>query len=439
MNIYLFAIASLILVVPIIYFLPLGLTKKGKIIVVSVSFVLSLIGVSANSLFEWWKLALLVFVLVILSSYLLDRKMKDLFLVSEHDNAINQLDFTSPPVEISLEKERNEIEESNYQDNMANMSHFEEEIEEINVENEDAHYVESSEISIIDNQEEDLLAELFLDTEIIKKMDEESEHVLIEEETSNHSSIEIVDNTDNGYLSELEKMMLDDPKESSFTMSKFEEAEEKNSLLFNELKENIQEQDADLLEVFSQFEDKEQITEMNVLTQEMPNIESQQQEDTEDYLEVLTQFELSKNEAASTNEQALNIEPDSLVVEELIEEEQQSETSIQPIEIQSLTFIKKEKNHLQKQIISTLLDQVKLAKETLDRNKYEQLLKECMHPSMPKLEYFTFASLLIEHYISTKDVIKLQNLLESLEMKYIEYPILMQQIQFLQTVYSEEL
>lgn len=462
MNIYLFALASLLFVVPIVYLLPLGLSKKGKLIVICVPFALSLLGISANSLFEWWKLALLVFILVILSSYLLDRKMKDIFLVSENEDTKSRLEPSATFFEKGSVKEVNVIEElaqANPIEEETN-EYFVEEILEINLEKEE-------------NDEVELSQDLFIEADVIVDNEIDDASLTQEEESDNHKEV-ILEETEIGYMSELERLMLDESEALSLSNNTLEKLDEQNPLLENDLDENTQVQDQEYLEILSQFEEIEQVPgksdlleealmvdgkeldhtsiedqeylemlsqveeieqvpEKSELLETIPPIEDKQfgelsSENQEDYLEVLSQLELAEEEAASSTEQLID-EPDPLLIEDFTEGELIKETINDP----------NEKNHFQNQLFNTIIDQVKLAEKALDSKKYEQFLRECMHKDMPNSEYFTFASYLIQHYISKKEFTKLQDLLVDLEEKYKEYPILLQQVQFLLTFYQKKI
>lgn len=463
MNIYLFALASLLFVVPIVYLLPLGLSKKGKLIVICVPFALSLLGISANSLFEWWKLALLVFILVILSSYLLDRKMKDIFLVSENEDTKSRLEPSATFFEKGSVKEVNVIEElaqANPIEEETN-EYFVEEILEINLEKEE-------------NDEVELSPDLFIEADVIVDNEIDDASLTQEEESDNHKEV-MLEETEIGYMSELERLMLDESEALSLSNNTLEKLDEQNPLLENDLDENTQVQDQEYLEILSQFEEIEQVPgksdlleealmvdgkeldhtsiedqeyleilsqveeieqvhENSELLETIPIIRDKQlgelgSENQEEYLEVLSQLELAEEEAASSTEQLIDHEPDPLLIEDSTEGELIKETIIDP----------NEKNHFQKQLFNTIIDQVKLAEKALDSKKYEQFLRECMHKNMPHSEYFTFASYLIQHYISKKEFTKLQDLLVDLEEKYKEYPILLQQVQFLLTFYQKKI
>lgn len=81
-ELLIFSLISLIILIPIIYFLPLNLTKKGKIIVITVSFLIALAGLLTKVFMQLWQSILLLIGLILLLSMILTKKFSpDLFSV----------------------------------------------------------------------------------------------------------------------------------------------------------------------------------------------------------------------------------------------------------------------------------------------------------------------------------------------------------------------
>jgi hypothetical protein len=70
----LFTIVALIIAIPFLVMLPLGLSRRGKIVVLVVSLLLSLLASLAQSVFPLWQLGLLLLLLAMAMTYLLDRQ-----------------------------------------------------------------------------------------------------------------------------------------------------------------------------------------------------------------------------------------------------------------------------------------------------------------------------------------------------------------------------
>lgn len=92
---------------------------------------------------------------------------------------------------------------------------------------------------------------------------------------------------------------------------------------------------------------------------------------------------------------------------------------------------------IQKQLLGVLVEQLNLYRLTQPADAYEQLVKAHLHPQLAPEDYFTFASLLIEHYIAEQQFGKLQALLKDLAETYVEYPVIREEIDFLRTKYGQ--
>lgn len=74
MHSLLFTLLSLIVFIPVILFLPLGLTKKGKWIITIVAFLLSAVGSLSFIVLPGWKTVLILLLLIALSTYLVNNR-----------------------------------------------------------------------------------------------------------------------------------------------------------------------------------------------------------------------------------------------------------------------------------------------------------------------------------------------------------------------------
>jgi hypothetical protein len=75
MDELLWAFGSMLIVLVVIYLLPLGLTKKGKAILVSSSFILALGGLAATTSFSFLLSLIILVVLILFVTYLLDQRL----------------------------------------------------------------------------------------------------------------------------------------------------------------------------------------------------------------------------------------------------------------------------------------------------------------------------------------------------------------------------
>ncbi len=91
MQSIIWAIGSMAVLMLIVSFLPLGYSQKGKVLVVFVSFLLSLIGVAAVSSFSIWLTALMMLALSFFSAYFINNRFETM-LIKEPSFYENELD-----------------------------------------------------------------------------------------------------------------------------------------------------------------------------------------------------------------------------------------------------------------------------------------------------------------------------------------------------------
>ncbi|WP_061791455.1 hypothetical protein [Cytobacillus firmus] len=90
----------------------------------------------------------------------------------------------------------------------------------------------------------------------------------------------------------------------------------------------------------------------------------------------------------------------------------------------------------QSQMFQLIAPQLELARNSLDKDSYEMLVIGCMNPNMQPSDYYTFARLLFDHYIIHKEFDKLLEFAESLEARFSAYPVLVEEIRFIQKSYA---
>ncbi|MEH6956305.1 hypothetical protein [Neobacillus drentensis] len=75
MPMIIWAISSMVILMLIIYFLPLGYALKGKLLLVLISFILSLGGLGAVSIIPMWEIALMLLALVFFAAYFMNNRL----------------------------------------------------------------------------------------------------------------------------------------------------------------------------------------------------------------------------------------------------------------------------------------------------------------------------------------------------------------------------
>jgi hypothetical protein len=73
---FLFAGIALLVILPILYFLPLGFSLKGKSVIFVLSLVISLVGLIATPILQLWQIGLILLLFVSLAAYLLTNKIE---------------------------------------------------------------------------------------------------------------------------------------------------------------------------------------------------------------------------------------------------------------------------------------------------------------------------------------------------------------------------
>lgn len=96
------------------------------------------------------------------------------------------------------------------------------------------------------------------------------------------------------------------------------------------------------------------------------------------------------------------------------------------------------KTSIQKQLFHTMIAQIQLSRKQMNPIQYEQFIKDHLHPGLLPQDYFTFATLLIEHYIDRGQFDHLTKLVGDLQEKYFEYPIISMELDYLSEQYCKK-
>lgn len=107
MESLIFALVSLIFLVPILFTLHLGLKAKGKFIVIVVSFFVSIMGILAKNTFSLWQSGLMVVLLAVLAAYILDKRMgSSIYIHTRSNKKVEMVEYKA------VSEKRSELEES---------------------------------------------------------------------------------------------------------------------------------------------------------------------------------------------------------------------------------------------------------------------------------------------------------------------------------------
>src|SRR5690606_16896000 len=75
-------------------------------------------------------------------------------------------------------------------------------------------------------------------------------------------------------------------------------------------------------------------------------------------------------------------------------------------------------------LFNSMVSQIHLSKNQLSSTQYEKLIVDHLHPGMSDHDYYTFVSLLIDHYIETKQFDELSSLITQNMSRFDKYPVI---------------
>ena len=381
MSLYILALLSLVIVVPVMYLLPLGLSNRGKFITIGLALCVSAIGILSRELFPIWQSILIMLLFLIIASYFLMKNWSKVLFELSEEVAESVTENVQETIEVKDSKATTNsvIEEEDIITYVSNINSEEILINEENV--------------TLDKTVDSLDVELDLD--VIEKLE------LTEQEEVIYPSVEeqeILDKelddeaVEKSYLAEIEKMLdedaspvidlIEDRKEDEIEEIPFPIYEESEVAVSSEKNEQEQHLDDLSLDVLAEVD----IEDEKILEQE--NIEELQDFSAKEMLDEVAEITIEED-------QANPIESDG--------HEKENEVS-------GLAY----------KIINNTLSQLEMMKHSMDKEKFEIVLKQCLKESMPLNEYFAFSTLLIDIYVQNNENDKLKNLLYILHDKFAE-------------------
>ncbi len=448
LSTYIFALISLLLLIPIIYFLPLGMTLKGKMITISASLLFAFMGVAAQASFLWWQILLLMLALVLAAAYFMGSRMPNALFSADsaeetaedsftgfsypHEESTalaSELDLETSPEAEAVEQAAPEyqietepvMEEAGDTNDSADFSvgleeeeledlfsgrnpESAEEFEELSAST-DLYSDEERELALTDSSLNDDEIEPFPEFSLTGVEDEQGEEIKIVE-----SDLPVPE-----YMADLEKLMLEETELPG----------EKDS--------------EEIIDIpFVQQEEIPVIEESDIPVGTVDNIEEIYEINRQAEAELLFEKEEYSNEIAVHNGEDLIQEDSALTFNDIEKLDSALENSNAPydnLDLEEMNNSTNEQAMLQNQLLQNLLAQLHAAKRVLGQSQYEGMVKSCLSPSLPLPDYYTFANLLIKHYAASKEYQKLLLLLGDLESKFSNYPVILQEIHFLQKIY----
>ncbi|WP_253263630.1 hypothetical protein [Anoxybacillus sp. CHMUD] len=378
---YLFFMIFFLILIPIYIRLPFGWTKKGIALLLTVACLLSVFGMIAIEQFPLWQAALFLFLLVVTSTYLLEQKLGHLFYarIYEHDLIV-------------------EGDEKDEQENELPSA-----IEEV-----------------VDQQNEEIRKEE------IENVDEEWFQREWPEEIEQQASIEPLRENDFDHMIEpiesvddiIEPLRMVDSDDTSVNETTEDVAEQQwLDLLSEENMEIIHDQNEMKEEKDSQLLDIETIAVVEETSEHMVD-ESYRIEP------IVEDDDIHTEASADMVEEQESIQSVEEAVEQVSEEEQGTADD----ECVTVEENNEEVHMLPRPFMKNLLASLYAMRPLLSDEQYEQLIHKHLHPRLHEQDYYTFANVLMEHYVASKQYEKLYDVAKQLYGQYELYPMIQQQL-----------
>ncbi|KPL60822.1 hypothetical protein [Rossellomorea vietnamensis] len=370
--IYLFSLLALILLLPILYFIPIGISNKGKLLIAGVSFGLTLLGLVASTLYPMWAIGLMLLALLTILSFMMEQRFGGLLAVAAgpdpdgndsqwheiHEQGVFKADLHN---DIEVANEASKVKD---EDEMVSVEELVDEVEPRDSKEEDTVHSEEATATLEDiepllEHDEILLGQVDTEIESTQVQQDESEWFI---ENANELN-EVPDATEEdiglfeGDLSEIESM-INEPDETAV-----EEAEEPEICM-------------------------------------------------EDIAEIIDE---SAGSVAEELEEPV-IAGEDADLEGTVEEKEELLAGADSIdELPKRTRIMRE-------VMKTMIEQITLSQSLLTTDQMENMIKHYLHPSLHDQDYYTFARILMDHYISTEQYEDLDMFIKGIQERFREYP-----------------
>lgn len=429
------AFISLLLVLPIIYFLPLGFTRKGKLLILICAFIVFIIGIVGRTVMGVWQIGLVLILLAIGFSYLIGKKFgTQLFLHVENNPGAED-----KVIKFEIEDEVEEEIRSQIKPKKDNLLVAEQEI------------VSPPTLEV----EEELVEEMEI-TEGQGEEDFELENVIVEnEEHENtyeiHASDENTITDFDDLLKEIELELNDNNNEIKVNDEAVEASEETAEIQPIESLPELEEIQFDSLQVISDEHPNEEselaeIPIIETIDYELEQIEAILTDEDDISLKPIENDQPIEDELENPIEVITELEEIEAIEVEIPENDDNNETEIDYSSSEVSDVIdgendiqERQDNHnvLSQQLFATMISQIRLSRNKLSNTQYEKMIVDHLHPGISDHDYYTFVSLLIDHYLETKQYNELSSLISQTKYRFEKYPVILQEINFLLQEYCK--
>jgi uncharacterized membrane protein len=426
--VYIMLLISFILLVPILFFIPLGLHNTGKMVLAGVALLCAALFSFTIQLMPIWQAAPAILVLLVAVGYLLNKR-EALFQLEHGENTdeiIHDESFASKEDKVQHEEENEEFQEES-DESSSNMI-IEEEIEALpsisELEPNDV-IVEFKPETPEKESEQDFLEEFF-DQLDASQSDEQLESKTLEE---------VAISKENDEQAEPSK---DEAENDDFLLELFEgrdvvDNDEDNKIIGFENNDNKETED--------EQEDSEPYSEMNELFETLMNddirvsaskMEEEDKPSTDN--EVITENTEEFDKEGSVLQH--DFEEDQEIDEVSEHDHQlQGETGIE--ELSSEVEEEPQENHphqLSNNVLNMLMEQIHYYKKNLSELEYEVVLQKAISEASTEKDYFLFAKELLQHYYEINKETEYHVLLEDMKQKLYQYPVLLEQLTWISSL-----
>ena len=370
--IYLFSLLALILLLPILYFIPTGISHGGKLLIAGVSFGLTLLGLVASAQYPMWLIGLMLLALLAILSYVMEQRFSGLLvLAAGHDQNVKEEQWHETPA----------------YDEFQSDLHNDEEVSDEVSEMKDVEGFAGVEESVKKIDSEDLKQGDMVDTpetfEDIEPLQEYNEIL------PGHVDKELA-------LTHVQEDESEWFVENANEMTEVPDATEEDIELF----------EGDLSEIESMINDSDETG-------------VEETEETEIYMEELAEIidESNKPIAEEIKEPVIAGE-DAALEDTIVEEEELLDSAASDGSMDELP----KRSRIMREVMKTMIEQITLSRSLLTDDQMENMIKHYLHPSLHDQDYYTFAKILMDHYISTDQYEDLDMFIKGIEERFREYP-----------------
>ncbi|MCM3411113.1 hypothetical protein [Metabacillus litoralis] len=418
MKIFLMLVIGFILLVPILFFIPFGLHKAGKMVLAGVALLCAALFSFTIQLMPIWQAAPAILVLLMAVGYLLNKR--DALFQLEQGEFSHDDSFDSREEKVDLPEESDESPPKSITEEEIEAPPSDSELEPNN------ELVEFEPETSENESEQDFLEEFF-DQLDANQNDEQPESKTLEE---------VAVSKENDKQEEPSKDKVKTDLGDDFLLELFEGRDVVDLENDDDKISGIQHDDNK--ETEDEQKDTEPYSEMNELFETLMNDEERvsasemKEEDglyTEDQEMIEDTEGLEKEDSAAQHD----VEEEN-VIDDIFEQDHLPEEEADDQELPSEVEEPENLHQLSNNILNMLLEQLHYYKNNLSNLEYEAVLQKAVSEASSEKDYFLFAKELLQHYFEVNKETEYHVLLEDMKQKLYQYPVLLEQLTWISSL-----